>query len=180
MNQRPARRFLILGLIGVGILVLAIGLLLHSSNKKSAFYTQTVTDSCTGQTYTITPNQGPEKFNASNPSVLVGGAPILDSGATQAQYQKIQDALSQYLKVSLRGRYESLTVAPNTIEATSGSGLITAKLCLGMSNNMVDMSIKLTNLQYVQVSIKDYSGKNGGDYDSGQLMVDPSFYQSQP
>jgi len=33
-------------------------------------------------------------------------------------------------------------------------------------------------LIYVEVVINDPSGKNGGDYDSGQLTVDSQFYSN--
>lgn len=171
------RRFKIILLLLLVVLVCA-GIIIYKehNNKKSPFYTQKVVDQCTDATGTTTPNQGPEKYNSSGNVRLSNSRAILDNGATQAQYQKVQDIIGDYSKTKLDNKYQNLAIVPGTFKANHG--VMTAKLCLGQKSNSVDLTIKLSQLVYVEVIIKDPLEKNGGDYDSGQVTIDPQFYNN--
>lgn len=160
------------------IVLVIVGLIIYKerNDKKSAFYTQKIVDQCTGQTGTVTPNQGPEKYNVPSTVLLSNSQAILDNGATQAQYQKVQEIIGDYSKTKLNNKYQNLAIVPGTFK--TNQGVMTAKLCLGQKSNSVDMTIKLSELIYVEVIIKDPTGKNGGDYDSGKQTVDSQFYNN--
>ena len=158
------------------LVIVSFTIYISHKNKHAPFYIQRVVNQCTGVVGTITPNQGPEKYNTPNGVFLSGSQPILDNGATQAQYEKVQEIIAQYSTAKLSNKYQNIAIVPGTFKANLG--VMTAKLCLGQKSNTVDMTIKLSGLIYVEVVINDPSGKNGGDYDSGQLTVDSQFYSN--
>jgi hypothetical protein len=175
MNVSRKYRVPIIVLLFV-LLIIGLTVYISRKDKQAPFYAQKIVDQCTGTVGTITPNQGPEKYNMSGSVFLSGSQPILDNGATQAQYQKVQETIAQYSKTKLNNRYQNIAIVPGTFKANAG--VMTAKLCLGQRSNTVDMTIKLSQLIYVELIIDDPSGKNGGNYDSGQLTINPQFYSN--
>jgi hypothetical protein len=135
--------------------------------RHSPGYTTRITSKDTGESADVTPNVTPEKASSQNRIVLFGSYLILNNGATQAQYLKVQEGLSNYAQKNLAGKYTYLTLVPDSFKATPGQ--MDSKLRLGDTNNLVDIHVKIWGLKYVQVSIDDPGGKNGGHFDSGTL-----------
>ena len=155
--------------LGAVLILIAGGVYIAYRERSSPLYMKRVVDPCTGAVGTIAPNQGPEKYSTPTTTPLAGGQPILDNGATSAQYAKVQQAIGQYSKMNLANKYNELAIIPGSFKAKFGQ--MTAKLCLGDKSRTVNLTIKLSDLKYVEVIVSDPSGKNGGDYNSGRLTV---------
>lgn len=172
-DQSRMKLLFALGIFGSILLIVSAGLLIHSSHKKSPFYTTKLVDKDTGETVLDQPNQITES-SAAAPIILFGGQQILDNGATQAQYQLIQKALGDYAKTNLQNHYQTLTFIPASVK--SAGGKISGSLRLGQSANTVSFVIELSQLRYARVNIKDTGGANGGNYSSGLMKVASQSY----
>ena len=169
MNDQSRMRWNLVSLIvGALILIVGGGIYLDRVHKQSPLYTTKLVDKDTGQILYSQPNQKPEG-NATSYIFIFGSDVLLKNGATQAQFQLIQQALTSYSKTNLANKYQTLTIIPKTFVANGGT--LSGQLRLGETSNIVNFAIKLSQLKYVEVSIQDMSNQNGGNYDSGQLSV---------
>lgn len=139
------------------------------SHKHSPDYTQKISSRDTGETAYSQPNKTPEKSEGDTNIILFGSYLILDNGSTQGQFDQIKKAFSMYSSKNLHDTYPSLTLVPSTFSASAGD--MKSSLRLGDTNNMVTAEIKVWQVKYARLWIRDPSGKNGGGYDSGMLTV---------
>lgn len=166
MNQSMSKFLVASGIIAVILVITIIGWV---SNRRSPTFLTGYESPDTGEVIQQLPNVTPEK--ASSGVILLGSYLLFDNGSTQAQFEKIREALGNYSRINLQNKYSSLTLLPTSFVA--GGEVLKAKMRLGDSDNIVDFKARLWQLRFIQIEIKDPSGdKNGGDYNSGQLEID--------
>jgi hypothetical protein len=157
-------------LLAVGVLLLiallVIGTALHN---RSPEYSHKIVSQDTGEVAYSQPNKTPEKNAGATNTVLFGSYLLLDNGATQAQFEQIKKAFTNYSSSKLAGTYDSLTIIPSTFTAKAGD--MKASLRLGQTDKTVNTEIKIWQLKFAQIIVRDPSGQNGGNYDSGQLSA---------
>lgn len=141
------------------------------SNRQKPSYTESVIDKDTGETLYTDPNKTPEQYGLNKEPILLGTSVLFDNGVTQAQFAKAREALNTYSSKNLHNKYPLLKILPAYVQANTG--IITTKLRLGDTDQLVDISFKFANLETIQIIIDDPSGKQGGNYDSGTLVVTP-------
>lgn len=165
-DQRSRYRLIVTILVGLGIL---LAIYLFIQHKRSPAYITQVTSRDTGETVDFQPNVTQEKQLGGGKVIIFGGYLLTNNGATQNQFQIIKDALNDYSEKNLRSQYKYLTFMPGSFVANGGN--FKSKLRLGDSNNIVETTLKIWDLNYAQIKITDTSGRNGGNYDSGALTA---------
>lgn len=169
MNDQNRMKFIFFGGVGaVIVLFLSIAIVVSHFEKKAPGYTTRIVDKDTGEVLNVQPNQTPET-EANSGIILFGAKQLFEAGATSDQFSLVKQVLTKYATSNLGGKYQTLTFIPAYFK--SNSGVMTGKLRLGETGNLVDFKITLSQLKFVQVMITDSLGQNGGNYDSGKLTV---------
>lgn len=179
MNDSTRKRKLltISGLILLVLTIVIVGItsIIERNKKADPSYTVKTVNKDTGEVLYSTPNRTPEKGSQKSSELIIFGSYLIrENGATQAQFSKVKDLLGEYSQKNLRNRYDSLTIIPEGFNANSGR--LEGQMRLGDTSKLVQLTIDVTKLTYVQVVIKDTTGQNGSSYDSGQKVIDADFY----
>ena len=170
------KKILIAGFIFI-ILVSFIFLLTKGNPKNSPTYTIKTVNKDTGQNITTDPNQKPENYNGNNIVTVLGEDKLVSSGMTSSQITLFNKLIANFINNQLGHKYNQTAILNNGYNNSINN--ITAKMRLGNSDILVNLSITYANLYDIRIMI-DYNNNPAYTYDSGTQTAQPPSNVNNP
>ncbi len=166
MNKR-VRLVVVVGILLLVLFCLMIYLSIRKSHNSPSYSTTTINKD-TGQTIVYYPHRTPEHGGGNNQdtTLVLGLDKLLNAGMTQDQMELTKSLLKGYV-YKLPHKYTQVAILNNGFSSTGTK--ISAKLRLDNSSSLLTLTIKYTNLQYVEISIS--SQDSSYNYSSGVVSV---------
>jgi len=159
------------------IIPLALVLIFTNNPKKSPTYTIKTINKDTGQTIITDPNQSPEQNKGSGNVTVLGTDKLINSGMTSSQLTLFNKLINDYINIQLGKKYSQVAILNNGYKSDGNN--ITAQMRLGTSSNLVNLSVKYTDLYNIQVKIS-YNNDKYYLYDSGIQAAKPPSNVNNP
>jgi len=167
MNFRDSSTLPVIIACFVFITILAGFVIIRQRHSPS--YIQKTVDKDTGEVIYNEPNKTKEVQSNPDNLVILGSPQLIGAGLTQDQYQLTKQAFISFSKQNLQNKYTTLKILTSDFKKEQNN--IYAKLRLGESDTVLDLSINYRDLKFVQVRISDPKGNKTYSFDSGELQI---------
>lgn len=161
-----SRRNKLLIIIGVIILIAIIySLVTNKQNNNNVGKAVITVNKGTGQTIITDPNQTPETYGSNQNVTILGANKLMPAGMTEPQLLLVGTLLKNYVNNQLQRKYTQVSILNDGFTNTNTQ--ITAKLLLGNSQDILNMTILYPSFSSLELIIS--SDTNGAlyNYDSG-------------
>ena len=123
----------------------------------------------TGQTIIDYPNQGPQTYGSSNYVVILGANKLIPAGMTDNQFNSVEGFITNYINFQLKRKYTQVSILNDGFRSTTTS--ISAKLRLGNSQTLLNLTILYPTITQDEVKISSTPANPYYTYDSGLQTV---------